>query len=207
MPTSSWPDVSAPDTPSSSSSCPVKVLTPSVDRPVVALSYHNYDNPAEYHVVSSTKEPTVSYVFSGLDHHDLDPPNTPEHSCGNEVSSRTQQRQHVYPSPDSKFLVAITRLLSLGKESAFRQPTVLEQSPAQADGQLLKLQTITTNCQMAAGRKASSVTQQSDGGAVLTQETVGEEHVNEGPAGGGDQAIDDLANCEAQASATIATRN
>jgi hypothetical protein len=150
MPTSSWSDVSAPDTPSSFSSGPVKVLTPSMERSIIALSYHNYDNPAEYHAASSAKDPTVSYVFSGLDHHDLDPPNTPENFCGNEVSSRTQ-RQHVYPSPDSNFLVIITRRLSLGKESASRQLAVLEQSPAQADGQLLKQQTITTNCQMAAG--------------------------------------------------------
>jgi hypothetical protein len=42
--------------------------------------------------------------------------------------------------------------------------------------------------------KDSSVTQTPDGGAVLAQETVGEEHVNEDPTGGGDQAIDGLAN-------------
>jgi hypothetical protein len=150
MPTSSWSDVSAPDTPSSPSSGSVQVLTLSMDRSVIALSDHNYANPAEYHAASSTNEPTVSYVFSGLDHHDLDPPNTPEHSCGDEVSSRTQQRQHVCPSPDSKFPVTIARLLSLGKESASQQPTVLGQSPAQADEQLVKHQTITTNRQMAA---------------------------------------------------------
>lgn len=151
MPTSSWSDVSAPDTPSSSSSGSVQVLTPCMDRSVITLSDHNYENPAKYHATSSTNEPTVSYVFSGLDHHDLDPPNTPEHSWGNEVSPRTQRCQHVYPSPDSQFLVTITLLLSLGKESASQQPTVLEQSPAQADGQFLKQQTITSNCQMAAG--------------------------------------------------------
>jgi hypothetical protein len=122
-----------------------------VDRSIIALSYHNYDDSAEYHAASSTKQSTVSYMFSGLDHYDLDPPNTPEQPCGNEVSSRTQQRQHLYPSPDSQFTVTITRLLSLGKESASRQLAVLEQSPAQANGQLLKQQTITTKCQMAAG--------------------------------------------------------
>jgi hypothetical protein len=58
MLTSSWSDVSAPDTPSSSSSGFVQVLTPSMDRSVIALSDHNYDNPAEYHAdISSNDQP------------------------------------------------------------------------------------------------------------------------------------------------------
>jgi hypothetical protein len=55
----------------------------------------------------------------------------------------------VNPSLESQFPVTLTRLLSVGKESASQQPTVPEQSPAPANGQLVKQQTITTNCQMA----------------------------------------------------------
>jgi len=38
------------------------------------------------------------------------------------------------------------------------------------------------------------MTPTSDGGAVLAQEAVGEEYVNEDPVGGGDQVIDDPAD-------------
>ena len=55
--------------------------------------------------------------------------------------------------------------------------------------------------------KASSVTQTSDGGAVLAQETVNEEHVNEDPVGEGDQAIDSPAKRGAQTLVTIATKH
>jgi hypothetical protein len=55
--------------------------------------------------------------------------------------------------------------------------------------------------------KASYVTQTSNGGAVLAQETVGEDHANEDPVGEGDQAIDSPANREAQTLATIATKH
>ena|SRR5450756_432014 len=128
--------------------CSVQDLTPSIDRSVIALSDHSYGNPPDHHYTGSSYEATLSHASSGLEQHDLDPPNTPEYSSGIEESSRTQHAQYLNGSTEVQIVAGLTQLLSLGNGAASHQPTVQEQSLTPAVRHSAEQQTVTTNSQM-----------------------------------------------------------